>query len=483
MMKRPAWAIRSLRVRLLKNLMLAIVLVWASWFGCQAVQMARTQNGHWDTMMRGIGQQILRSVPPNLTVSSAQAGLRLPADITALPEHLSYQVWHRDGHAVLRSVDAPAAPFVPLQFDRPDWLGTADVAGKRWRVYTLSDATGEVQVQVAKCQEMLDAELAAWRNGSLLIAGLLIALLGTVSWLTICWTMRPVHRVRDALSRRKPLDLQPVPSAELPQELRPLVEGFNAVLAQLDTALRAERHFLADAAHELRTPLAVLTAQARLVQDAQSLDDSRAALAPLVGGIQRAARLTEQLLDSARLDASAEHAGPSPAPLHEVVSLVAHDFAVEARTRRQRLVLDTEPCSLPVCIDALGVLMRNLIDNALRYGGDGARVQVLCRRVVRDGRWFVQLGVRDDGPGVPTAERDRIFDRFYRVPGNTARGSGIGLSLVARIAELHGAQLEVGDGLDGRGFGILLTFVRHPVEAPSPQVDSGPMPLGRLEPA
>jgi two-component system sensor histidine kinase QseC len=460
-------------VRLLKNLMLAIVLIWASWFGCQSIQMARTQNGHWDTMMRSIGQQILRSVPPTLTATTAQTGLRLPAGVTALPENLSYQVWHREGHAVLRSVDAPAEPFTTLNFDHSDWLGTTDVAGRRWRVYTLTDATGSVQVQVAKCQELLDAELALWRNGSAVIAVLLIALLGTVSWLTICWTMRPVHRVRDALSQRKPLDLRPVPTAELPQELRPLVEGFNAVLAQLDTALRAERHFLADAAHELRTPLAVLTAQARLVQDAQSLDESRTAMAPLVGGIERAARLTEQLLDSARLDAAATPGGRGTAALHEVLALVAHDFAATARPRRQRLVLDTEPCALPVCVDTVGVLMRNLIDNALRYGGDGARVQVLCRRVQEGDRWFVQLGVRDNGPGVPPAERGRIFDRFYRVPGNTARGSGIGLSLVAGIAQLHGARIETGSGLDGRGFSVRLLF---PVPGTPTPGDAGRAP-------
>src|SRR5690349_2647959 len=102
-MKRPAWTIRSLRVRLLKNLMLAIALVWASWFGCQAIQMSRTQSGHWDTMMRAIGQQILRSVSPSLATVRARDGLRMPPEVAALPENLSYQIWHRDGHAVLRS--------------------------------------------------------------------------------------------------------------------------------------------------------------------------------------------------------------------------------------------------------------------------------------------------------------------------------------------------------------------------------------------
>ena len=126
------------------------------------------------------------------------------------------------------------------------------------------------------------------------------------------------------------------------------------------------------------------------------------------------------------------------------------------------------------------MLLRNLIDNAHRYGGEGARIQVQCRRVQENGRWCVALGVRDDGPGVPDAERQRIFDRFYRVPGTAGRGSGIGLSLVARIAELHGARLDVGDGLDARGFGITLVFVAHPVEAPAECADSGPMALGTV---
>jgi len=482
-MSRPPWAIRSLRVRLLKNLMLAIVLAWATWFGCQAIQMSRTQSGHWDTMMRAIGQQILRSVSPTMAEVKARDAVRMPPEVTAMQENLSYQIWHRDGHAVLKSAGSPDVPFTPLQFDTPDWLGRSEAGGKVWRVYTITDADRSVQVQVAKAQDMLDAEMALWFNGSILVAVALIALFGTVSWFTICVTMAPVKRLRDALAKRKPLDMRPVPSTELPQELRPLVDGFNTVLGQLDTALRAERHFLADAAHEMRTPLAVLMAQARLVQSAGTLEESRAAIEPLVSGIERASRLTEQLLDSARLDATTDAPAHTAAALHEVVSLVVHDFAAMARQQRQRLLLDTEPCALPVDVNTVGMLLRNLIDNAHRYGGEGARIQVQCRRVEVDGRWCVALGVRDDGPGVPEGERQRIFDRFYRVPGTAGRGSGIGLSLVARIAELHGARLDVGDGLDARGFGITLVFVAHPVEAPADCGDSGPAPLGAVAPA
>lgn len=477
------WNVRSLRVRLLISLMMAICTIWASWFLCQAMQMSRQQTGNWDLMMKATGQQILRSLPPGMTPVDRQTGLSLPPEIPVLPAHLYYQVWHRNGQSILQSANAPAQAWVPLRFDEPHWLGQADLDGQAWRVYTITDATHTVQVQVAKLQSQLDAELALWFNGSLVIAGLLIVLLGTVSWWTICWTMRPVRQLRDTLVERAALDLRPLPLRELPQELRPLVEGFNGVLGQLDTALRAERHFLADAAHELRTPLAVLTAQARLVQSAQTLEESREAMAPLMCGIERTARLTEQLLDSARVDASADPAAGGAVTLHEIVSLVLHDFDPAARQRQQRLLLDTEPCALPVDVDTLGVLLRNLIDNAQRYSGTGARIQVVCRRVRMEDGWCVALGVRDDGPGVPASARDRIFDRFYRVPGTTGRGSGIGLSLVARIAELHGATIDVGEGLDGRGFGITVRFTRYRVDPPADCPDSSPALLAPVTPS
>ena len=470
------WTIRSLRVRLLISLMLAIGLVWASWIGCQVVQMARQQSGHWDTMMQSVGQQILLSVPSSVVPAPAGEVVRLPAQVPVREEHLSYQVWHRDGHVILRSAHAPEQPWTPLRFDVPDWLGKSEVGGQPWRVYTISDASGRVQVQVAKSQRTLDAELAAWFGGSLAVALLSMAVLGTVSWWTICWTLRPVLHVRRALDSRATLDLQPLPLTGLPQELRPLVEGFNQLLGQLDTALRGERRFLADAAHELRTPLAVLTTQARLVQSARTLEESRTSALPLLSGIERASRLTEQLLDSARLDASATGCQPEVA-LHEIVAMVVQDFDASARQSRQRLQLDTEACALPVDVDTLGVLLRNLVDNALRYSGPGARIQVACRRVPHGTGWCVELAVRDDGPGVPSAELGRLFDRFYRVPGTPGRGSGIGLSLVARIAELHGADVAAGSGLDGRGLAITLRFVRYAAR-PAPQVpDSAPAPL------
>jgi two-component system sensor histidine kinase QseC len=446
---------RSLRFRLLIAINLAVLGFSLTWFGCQAVLMSSQHTGRWDESMQAVGQQVLSSMPEVLPAGSSEPAYSLPAQIKLQPVLMSYQVWLRNGRSVLRSTGSPLTPWVPLSFDTPEAFHMVTIDDVDWRIYTLSDASGQLQVQIGKSQPQLLSLLHLWLGTSVGTVLLLMALLGVVTWFIICWSLGPVHAARDALLERSPLDMGPLPADDLPTEVKPLVEAFNALLLRLEAALHGERRFLADAAHELRTPLAALMAQAQVVKSASTLDESHASLAPLISGIERSARLTEQLLDLARLDAVALPGAQPEVALHEIVSLVVRDYDNTAQAARQRLHLHTEPCHARVDVDAVGVLLRNLLDNALRYAGAGARIEISCRAHAEGG---LLLSVRDDGPGVPAAERERIFDRFYRVPGTPGRGSGIGLSLVARIASLHAATLEVSEGLDGRGLGISLRF-------------------------
>jgi len=249
----------------------------------------------------------------------------------------------------------------------------------------------------------------------------------------------------------------------LPDEVRPLVESFNRLLGRLDETIQGERRFIADAAHELRTPLAALLAQTQVALRSAVTDEEKTSLRRLVAGVERSARLSEQLLDMARLDADKYANGHGRIDLYDLLVVVIRDFETAANQKRQLISLDTEPCVIVGHVDELGILIRNLMDNALRYAGEGGHVAVSCK-CLQDSKGRVCLRVADDGPGVPESERGRIFDRFYRVPGNGERGSGIGLSLVARIAQLHGATIEVGEGLDGRGFGIDVRFPAPPPE-------------------
>lgn len=449
----------SMRVRLLIGLMVASLGFWGAWFAVQAMLMSSQQNNRWDASMQAVGQQILMSMPALQPGGSSEPAFKLPSQVHVQPQLLSFQVWTRDGRSVLRSSNSPIEPWAPLSFDQPEAFHGVEVNGVEWRVYTINDASGRLQVQVGKSQPQLLSLIKLWLGYSIGTILLLMALLAGVTWAIICWSVAPVQAAREAIEKRDPLDLKPLEVHDLPTEVKPLVEAFNAQLLRLESALQGERRFLADAAHELRTPLAALMAQAQLVKSATTLEESHASLAPLISGIERTARLTEQLLDLARLDAIEHPGGRPPVPLHEIVSLVVRDYDATAQAANQRLQLRAEPCHAHVDVDSIGVLLRNLIDNALRYAGPGARVEVVCReQELQDGQRSVALCVRDDGPGVAKAEHGRIFDRFYRVPGTPGRGSGIGLSLVARIANLHQASLEVGSGLEGRGFGITLTF-------------------------
>jgi signal transduction histidine kinase len=244
----------------------------------------------------------------------------------------------------------------------------------------------------------------------------------------------------------------------LPDEVRPLVVSFNRLLSRLDGTLQAERRFFTEAAHELRTPLAVLLTHAQVAQRARTLEEARGALDQLARGVERSARLSQQLLDSARLNVEKYAGEQAPVELADIVAVVTHEFEVMAAQKSQSIALHTEPGIVRGNVDELGILVRNLLDNALRYAGEGAHVAVRCLREEN----FMRLQILDDGPGVAESERGRIFDRFYRGSGNTERGSGIGLALVSRIAQLHDASVITGSGLQGRGLGITVSF--HVIE-------------------
>ncbi|MGA0609240.1 ATP-binding protein [Caldimonas sp. KR1-144] len=454
----------SLRVRLLLGLLAAVGGVWLLWIGVQWLMLRHESSGWWDRWLRNAGQELLRSMPATLHEDVDRlregGGYRLPPGIAAQRDAVSFQIWSTDGRLLLRSPDAPPTPLIPIDAAKPDAIDLVTVNGDLWRAYAVSDAGSKIVVQVAKSRAQIAHQLALWAFSGIAVAAAMVLLLGAVAWAIVRWSLRPVNEVRSALVRRDSLDMRPVPTQQVPDELRPLIRAFNQLLARLDTALQSERRLIADAAHELRTPLAVLMAQAELARSAETLEQARDAITPLMRGIERSSRLTEQLLDMARVDASSAEDERPEVALHELVAHVAQEFAELARRERKTLQVEVEACVVRGDVDAIGVLVRNLVDNALRHGGTSVRVAISCRMAERDGQARPMLVVEDDGIGVPAAERERIFDRFYRVPGTPGSGSGIGLSLVARVAQLHRALIDVGAGVDGRGTRVKVWFPR-----------------------
>jgi two-component system OmpR family sensor kinase len=281
-----------------------------------------------------------------------------------------------------------------------------------------------------------------------------------VAWI-VGRSVRPVRKFADALRARRPDDLTPVPLEGLPDEARPMATALNDLLARLDLAIERERAFIADAAHELRTPLTALSLQLQSLASAGATEDRDAAVRNLETGVARAARLIEQLLAVAR----EQHAGERerrPLHLDELVRQVVAEWVPLAEAAGIDLgIAEAEVVRVPAEEDGLRVLLRNLLDNAIRYTPRGGRVDVRVSRT--EGRPpRAVLSVTDTGPGIPEAERGRVFDRFHRVPGTVAGGSGLGLALVRSVASRHDGHVALESGPGGTGLHVIVTVPALP---------------------
>jgi signal transduction histidine kinase len=458
---------RSLKGRVLAVLGVTITLCWAGALAVLLVYTLRGEGSHWDSKLQAIGTKILMSIPSGRHLKpSFGHSLQLRDDSIPRDVNLTFQVWTERKNLIVRAPDSPATPLLPA-FN--DGFTSSTIAGERWRVFAVSDSTGEVSVQVAMRHSVIDQEI---RHKTFVALGLVTGLLGMAGllmWFAMGKSLQPLTAIQAAVRSRRKFDLTPLPVAQLPNEIRPLVESFNHLLDQLDQAMQGERRFIGDAAHELRTPLSALQAQAQVALRAATLAEKDAALVKLLAVAERSTRLSDQLLDLARMDAGVNAPQKSGADLSELILYVSQEFDMQAQQRRRAIILALTPCPIECDVDEIGILLRNLLDNALRYTPEGGRVKISCGYREAAGRARICLEVADDGPGVPEAEHQAIFRRFHRVAGNGGRGSGIGLSLVAGIAQLHEAAIETGTGLDGKGFSVRILF---PLPA-APAADAG----------
>lgn len=346
------------------------------------------------------------------------------------------QIWNADGSRIYISQTRSRARLP----DRAT-LGFVDLltGGERWRVYSLLARGRVIQIgQPYAVRERIAASAAMRSLTPLLIVAPLAAI--AIWWLTGL-ALDPVMRVTRELRQRDARRLDPVPSAGLPAEIEPMVRQLNELLEQLRSAFAAQRAFTADAAHELRTPLAALKLQAALVGRARD-DEARAgALQALQAGIDRATRLVEQLLMLARNEPEAA-ANPEPVDLAAIARAALAGLRAIAQARGVLLRLHA-PDSLPLTGEpgALHGLVRNLVDNAIRHTPDEGRVEVALEMV---GGTAI-LTVDDEGPGIAPEDRERVFGRFYRRNSADAGGSGLGLAIVRAIVDRHGGDIALGD--------------------------------------
>jgi two-component system sensor histidine kinase QseC len=361
-----------------------------------------------------------------------------------LPEHryvhrVAFQVWQ--GPVLL--AHSQGAPETPLTTEASGFSNSLGGEGG-WRVYSLEDAQTGYRVQVAESlreRGAISRELV-WRL--LLPLGIALPVLALALIVLIRRSLLPLSRLADSIGERSADCLDTIPMSGVLRETRPIIVQLNQLFARLAQSFDKERQFTADAAHELRTPLAAIRAHAQVALAEADAVQRNSALTRVIEGTDRTTHLVEQLLTLARLDSTQLVANFTSCDLRALAVEVVAQCAPAAMARSMDLEVE-EGGPVPIRGDAmlLSVLLRNLIDNAIRYAPPATRVAVVLREVPPG------LVVMDQGPGIPTEARERVVQRFVRLPGQDACGAGLGLSIVARIAELHGARLLIDDWSQG----------------------------------
>jgi two-component system sensor histidine kinase QseC len=341
---------------------------------------------------------------------------------------IAFQVRDEAGRLLARSASAPQTPLAPLA------AGFSNQA--MWRVFTLR--SGRVWVQAAESDDArneLSGKLA-WAAILPLLAGIPVVLL--LLSLLIRYGLAPLSQLAARIAAREPGSVSPVRLSRTPREIAPVLEALNGLLARVQAALERERRFTADAAHELRTPLAALQVHAQNAARAENEGERRESLERMLAGLQRTTRLAAQMLALSR--ASAPRPVFAPVALRGVVEEAARELGANVFIEGELTLTGDR--------DQLLSLATNLLDNARRHGGGELRVELQGST----------LSVLDLGPGIPAELRERVFESYYRVPGAAGAGSGLGLAIVREIAVQHGARVAIGAGPGGRGTRVSVIF-------------------------
>lgn len=433
---------RSLQTRLLTTVLALVLLAWSV---AAALAWHETDEEVSDLLDAHLAQTaaLLRLQPLD---ELDEDRLNEAPELDKHQPRVVFQLWHED-QLLARSASAPQEPLTKR---RKRGFADSQVDGKAWRVFVTQGRESDVRIVVGELQsvrrEIVQASLTSILKPMLWA----MPLLALGIWWAVRGSVRPLGRLGNAVATRQPQSLTPLSTEGVPPEVLPLVTALNELFERMARLLATEQQFTADAAHELRTPIAGIRMQAQVAQGATDAQERATALQATVQGCDRATRLVEQLLQLARLDAEATPESSST-PLADVARQVAADLEATAERRQQRIVL-REPMApgvhIPLPEPLARVLLRNLLDNALRYSPEGAEVQL---QMDDQGDGHGQLSVEDSGPGLTPEEQARLGERFFRVLGTGQSGSGLGWSIIQRIARLHHFQVgtDTSPGLGG----------------------------------
>lgn len=463
----------SLQRRLLLYLLICAPLVWGVAL-YESIKQARYEvNEMYDAELIRLARQVqatLRSDAYLPSLSQPLPSKGSAVSTTADVGDLALAVWDANGSLVLSDNEG-------VQLTRyPEAVGfrNESLRGKPWRIYYLQSATGAWLVAAGQRIKERDelvysvtaSQITPW---ILVLPALLIAMA-----LAVRRALAPLRGLTTELQARDATDLRLIPNSHAPTELKPLVRAMNGLFQRIDETLARERRFTADAAHELRTPLAVLRAQWDVVRRSAGGAERAQAEAKLTKGMDRLDRLVTQMLALSHLESAVEPSGhlsmTTPVQWPQVVEQAISDCLPVAERRHTELACEwphegVTPLPLNGDANLLNVLLRNLLDNAVRYAPAGSLVTL---RVLPD-----RLEVDNDGEPLPASQIARMGERFYRPEGQQEFGSGLGVSIVQRIAALHGLTVVIGARTDGSGVQVTLRPTSQPAPTPALMAQGG----------
>ncbi|MFO6419866.1 sensor histidine kinase [Hylemonella sp. W303a] len=462
---RAAWssiAEPTLVRRCLISVLLAFFLVWAVLLVYIFITYKQTITN--EPGLQKYGDALLVSLQDMVEPAHAASALSSTdtwtnirrRQIGLLPGALLYELKDATGQSVFTSTDLQALAFPTFAPESIGVITEANAGDVVYRIYTGHSTRWRLRVIE---QKRTDAAFLA-RSARNILPYLLLATPFVLLpiWLSVRSGLRPLQQLAARIAHRSTDDLNPVGFGARHRELKPLEQALDRLLSLLRMKVERERAFVQDAAHEIRTPLAVITAQAHVMARSRSEHERAQAQVHLEQAISRASHLAHQLLDLAALD-DAQRPAPREVDVAQWLRSVLAHVVPQAMEKHMELSLDA-PESLPARLDLLALesIVHNLVDNALRYAGGsavvGSRRGTAIAVVMRNESGVLHLSVRDDGPGIARADQSRVFERFHRGVDTAERGSGLGLAIVQQAARRMRGQVRLVEGLEGRGVGF-----------------------------
>ncbi|MFC3909375.1 ATP-binding protein [Legionella dresdenensis] len=367
-------------------------------------------------------------------------------------DKFNFQVWTNGGRLLLHSSTAPKIPLT----SELDGFSDKTLNSQKWRVFTSYNEKAGIRTVLAERYDTRNELGHRIAQDDLYIMLLTFPLSGLLIWIIIGRGLDSLDRVAQEVANRAPTHLEPVNLQEVPEEIKPVIDELNKLFYRLQEGFEREKRFAADAAHELRTPLAALKAQAQVALNIDDIEEKNLALEKLIASVNRSTHIVQQLLTMSKLVPEATNLNE----LDEVklVKITREVLAMLAPSAIEKQIAlefehDDNISTFTGNTTALSILVRNLVDNAIRYCKEEGRVLV---RIYEQND--IILEVSDNGPGIPAELRTRVFERFFRVLGNKSTGSGLGLAIVRQICDMHNARIELDSPRHGTGLIVRIYF-------------------------